>query len=246
MTVSEEKGLRLIRIAGATVLSVYKGLLYFLSFLGPALIVHHFRSLPLPAVLALVITGYGFAGVVFLFLLVLTKKFLIGPVQTEGVETIRSKEGKKWFSAAFLSGTLTHSPFRHMATGLSLFATWYYRGMGAKMPDSVLLGGKTLISDPWSLELGENVNVGADAVILGHLGHGKEIFLGRVVIGDGAVVGMRAVIFPDVRIGNYAQVGAASLVVRGTRIPDGEIWAGIPAKKISARVKESSSANSLP
>jgi len=68
--------------------------------------------------------------------------------------------------------------------------------MGAKIPGSVLLGARSRISDPWFLEVGENVTIGADAVILGHLGHGKEIILGRVEIGEGAIVGMRAVIFP--------------------------------------------------
>ena len=215
--------------------SVYKGVLYYLSFLLPVLVIAHFRSLSTAVLLAMAVVGFGFAGVIFLSLLVLTKKFLIGPLRTTGLESIHTGEGQKWFLAAMLTGILVHSPFRSMTSGLSPFAAWYYRGMGARMPDSVLLGARSRISDPWFLEVGENVNIGADAVILGHLGHGKEIVLGRVVIGDGAVVGMRAVIFPDVRIGNHARVGAGAFVVRGTVIPDGETWAGIPARKISAQ-----------
>jgi acetyltransferase-like isoleucine patch superfamily enzyme len=70
-------------------------------------------------------------------------------------------------------------------------------------------------------------------MILGHLGEGKEIVLGRVIIGDGAIVGLRATIFPEVRIGNNARVAAGALVLRGTVIPDGETWGGVPARKIS-------------
>lgn len=235
MTVNEERRLKLLRVAGATMSSLYKGVLYFLSFLAPVLVIGHFRSLPTAVLLAMAIVGFGLAGAIFLSLLVLTKKFLIGPVRITGLQTVHTPEGKKWFLAATLMGILVNSPFRSMTSGLSPFASWFYRGMGARMPDSVLLGGRSRISDPWFLEVGENVNVGGEAVILGHLGHGKEIVLGRVVIGDGAVVGGRAIIFPDVRIGNHARVGAGALVVRGTVIPDGETWAGIPARKISVK-----------
>jgi carbonic anhydrase/acetyltransferase-like protein (isoleucine patch superfamily) len=232
MTLNEKQRLRMVRIAGAIVFSSYKGIIYFLSFLGPVLVINRFRALPLPVLLAMAIVGYGFAGLLFIVLLVLTKRFIIGPVQITGRVTIHDRDVKKWFSAAMLTVILDTGPFRSMTIGLSLFAPWYYRGMGAKMPPSVLLGVRALIFEPWFLEVGENVNIGADSVILGHRGEGKDIVLGRVVIGDGALVGMRAIIFPDVRIGRNARVAAGALVLSGTVIPDGETWAGVPARKI--------------
>ena len=231
MTPNEGSHLRL-RLASAAMVSAYRGLVYFLSFLGPVLVIDHFRRLPVAALLALAIAGFGFAGIVFLSLLVLTKKHFIGPVRDIECTGIHTSDGRRWFSAAMLTTILIHSPFRFMTSGLSLFAAWFYRGMGAKIPGSVLLGARSRISDPWFLEVGENVTIGADAVILGHLGHGKEIILGRVEIGEGAIVGMRAVIFPGVRIGRHARVGAGAVVTRGTIIPDGETWAGVPARKI--------------
>jgi acetyltransferase-like isoleucine patch superfamily enzyme len=239
VNLSEERRLRVLRVAVAALFSAYKVVLYFLSFLGPVLLISHFRWLPIPLLLALATVGFGIAGCVFLLLLVLTRKFLIGPVHATGSQTIHTREGRKWFLAAMLASIVVHSPFQSMITGLSLLAPWYYRGMGARMPSSVLIGGRSRISDPWFLEVGENVNIGGDAVILGHLGHGREIILGRVIIGDGAVVGTRAVIFPDVRIGSHARVGAGAIVVSGTVIPDGETWAGIPAQKISSKPKGS-------
>jgi len=215
------------------ILSIYKGLLYFLSFLGPVLVIAHFRSLPAAILLAIAIAGFGFAGFIFLSLLILTKRLLIGPVESTGHIKIHTNEGKKWFVAALSTTILVHSPFRSMTNGFSPLAQWYFRGMGAKMPNSVLLGAGSRISDPWFLEVGRNVIIGADAVILGHLGHSDGVILGRVTIGDGAVIGMRAVIFPDVCIGSYARVGAGAIVVRGTVIPNGETWAGVPARKIS-------------
>ena len=53
-----------------------------------------------------------------------------------------------------------------------------------------------------------------------------------VKIGDGATIGMRAVIMGGVTVGAKAKVLANSFVLPNTTIPDGESWAGIPAQKI--------------
>jgi len=107
--------------------------------------------------------------------------------------------------------------------------------MGAKIDGSLILATGARISDPWLLEIRANVLIGADAVILGHIGDRNRVFLGRVVIGEGTVVGMRSVIFPDVRIGRDVRIGAGSVVVRGTTIPDGETWVGVPARKLNRK-----------
>src|SRR5262245_31477803 len=232
---NEKQRMWLVRFGAATITSTYKALLYFLSFLGPVLVLNYFRWLPILVLLALAIVGFGVAGSIFLLLVVLTKKGLIGSLPITGIQTIETAYARKWFFAAVLVALVEQSPFRSMVTGLSLFAAWYYRGMGAKMPNSVLLGARARMSDPYFVELGENVTIGAEAVILGHLGHGREVILGRVFVGDGAIIGMRSVVLPDVRIGKDARVGAGALVARGTVIPDGETWAGVPARKISTR-----------
>ena len=56
--------------------------------------------------------------------------------------------------------------------------------------------------------------------------------LKRTVIGNGVDIGQSAVIMQGVRIGDYAQVGALSLVTKETVIGPYEIWGGIPARKI--------------
>lgn len=101
------------------------------------------------------------------------------------------------------------------------------------MPPSVLVGGKTLIFDPWFLKIGENVSIGAGSMLLGHIGQGKDVFLGKISIGNNAIIGVNTVIFPNVQIGNDVRIGAGAIVVRDTVIPDGETWVGIPARKIS-------------
>jgi acetyltransferase-like isoleucine patch superfamily enzyme len=47
-----------------------------------------------------------------------------------------------------------------------------------------------------------------------------------------AVFGARSFIWPDVKIGHGAKIAAYSVVARGTVIPPGEVWGGIPARKL--------------
>lgn len=223
-----------LRLTSAIALVTYMVALYFLSFLGPVLAINHFRTLPIAVLLAMAIVGWGAAGLTFLWLLVTTKRILIGPVMGSGRTSFLDQNVRRWFMAYLANSIVTQSPFAPMAMSVSQLATWYYRGMGAKIRGVLFLGARSRIADPWFVDLGENVMIGAEAVILGHLGHGDHLILGRVVVGAGAVIGMRAVIFPDVRIGEHACVGAGAVVVRGTTIADGETWAGVPARLISS------------
>jgi len=222
---------KLMRIAASCLTTVYECIVYFLSFALPVLVIYHFRSLPILLLLVLCYIGFSFAGLVFLLLLVLTKRFLIGSLPTGDI-SVASKDGQRWFLAAVIMAVLYRSPFHSMTVGISLFAQMFFRGMGARMPDSTFLGQEVLIRDPWFLEMGEHVSTGSGVLFLGHIGHNKELFLGKVVIGDDVVIGIRTIIFPDVHIGNHVRIGAGAVVVRGTRIPDGETWVGVPARKL--------------
>ena len=52
----------------------------------------------------------------------------------------------------------------------------------------------------------------------------------EVVIKEGAFIGAGCVILKGVVIGKHAIIGAGSVVSKN--IPDGEIWAGNPARRI--------------
>ena len=54
-----------------------------------------------------------------------------------------------------------------------------------------------------------------------------------IAIKNGAILGANVVVLPDVTIGEGAAIGANSMV--NCDVPDNEIWAGTPAKKIGMR-----------
>jgi dTDP-4-amino-4,6-dideoxy-D-glucose acyltransferase len=57
-----------------------------------------------------------------------------------------------------------------------------------------------------------------------------NIITGNVDIQQGCVIGCGSVVLPAVTIGQYARVGALSLVKKD--IPAMEVWVGIPVKKL--------------
>ena len=55
----------------------------------------------------------------------------------------------------------------------------------------------------------------------------------EVVLEDGCDIGIGSIILPGVRIGKGAIIGAGAVVTKD--VPDYEIWAGVPARRIKVR-----------
>lgn len=86
--------------------------------------------------------------------------------------------------------------------------------------DNVLIGAETMIIDTDFHGLAYDPELGRTEVKEGE----------RILIKEGAFIGTRCLILKGVTIGKGAVIGAGSVVTRD--IPDGEIWAGNPAKFI--------------
>src|SRR5690606_14192443 len=69
--------------------------------------------------------------------------------------------------------------------------------------------------------IGNNVSVGHNAIV-----HGCTIH-------DNVLIGMGAIVMDDCVVESYSIVAAGAVVTQGTHIKEGELWAGIPAKKIA-------------
>ena len=78
-----------------------------------------------------------------------------------------------------------------------------------------------LHADPgYPCKVGDDVTIGHAAVV-----HGATI-------GDGAMIGIRAVVLNGAKIGAGAIVGAGAVVTEDTEIPPGHLAVGVPAKVI--------------
>ena len=111
----------------------------------------------------------------------------------------------------------------------------YYRLAGAKIGKGVQINTINL-NDPSTVTIGDKVVIGGRSVINGHLVEKGQIVLARVKLEAGCLIGAGSTIQPGVRIGKGAVIATNGLVGKWKDIPDGEVWAGLPVKKI----KESS------
>ncbi|MFA7448575.1 MAG: gamma carbonic anhydrase family protein [Weeksellaceae bacterium] len=74
--------------------------------------------------------------------------------------------------------------------------------------------------------IGNNVSIGHNAIV-----HGCTLH-------DNVLIGMGAIVMDNCVVESYSIVAAGAVVTQHTHIGEGEIWAGIPAKKIGNVSKE--------
>lgn len=104
-------------------------------------------------------------------------------------------------------------------------SVWYNAVVRADI-NQIRIGRRTNIQDnsvlhveeDYPMQIGDNVLIGHNAVI-----HGCKI-------GNGALIGIGAIIFNGAEIGESAIVGIGSLVTENTKIPPKSLALGIPAK----------------
>ena len=107
-----------------------------------------------------------------------------------------------------------------------------YRALGARLGDNTYSAGTIL--DPPLTEVGRNTIIGHDAVLFSHFVKGRELSLAAIRIGDDVTIGAKAVIMPGVVIGDGAIVAVGAVVAKDSRIGSGELWGGIPARRITS------------
>ncbi len=110
-----------------------------------------------------------------------------------------------------------------------------------KIGDYVVLGRFSIIAAKKSISIGSYTQIAPFCQILDQE-HGHEIndlilnqksIPGEVVIGEDCWLGTGVTVLSNSYIGDGSVIGAGS-VVRGS-IPEGEIWAGVPARFIKRR-----------
>jgi serine acetyltransferase len=116
---------------------------------------------------------------------------------------------------------VTPSPLNHL----------YYRMMGMKIGRGAQVN-TTNISDAALITIEENVTIGGSATLIAHYGQAGFLILAPTIIRKGATIGLLATIMADVDIGENAKILPNSVVLPKTRVPAGETWGGVPARKL--------------
>lgn len=95
--------------------------------------------------------------------------------------------------------------------------------------DSIRIGSNVNIQDgaiihcthqKWPVSIGNNVSIAHNAII-----HG-------CTIRDNVLIGMGAIVMDGAVINSNSIIGAGALVKEGTVVGSGEVWAGVPARKV--------------
>ena len=102
--------------------------------------------------------------------------------------------------------------------------------------------GAVIRGDTERVEIGDRSNIQDLAVLHADPGHpcriGQEVTIGHAAVvhgatvGDGAMIGIRAVVLNGATIGEGAIVGAGAVVTEGCQIPARHLAVGVPAKVI--------------
>ena len=81
--------------------------------------------------------------------------------------------------------------------------------------------GSVIHSDPgYPVTLGDNVTIG------------HQVMLHGCTVGDGTLIGIKAVVLNGAKIGRNCIVGASALVTEGKEFPDGSMILGAPATAV--------------
>lgn len=112
------------------------------------------------------------------------------------------------------------------------------RARGVRIGEGCLILTENFSSEPYLVEIGDNVRVAPGTHFITHDGsvmlsgarHVGTLILGRIIVGSNTFIGLNCLILPGSVIGRDCIIGAGS-VVRGT-IPDGSVAMGNPARVV--------------
>lgn len=149
-----------------------------------------------------------------------------------GVYKLSDRRALRWLAADSVLRMFERSFLRGYVKDFAPIRCVLYRLMGARIGRNVMLGGDAKLLDPWALEVGEGSLIAQLSVIMGHAVEGDSVVIKPVKLGARVTLGLRAIVLPGVEIGDGAIVGTGAVVTKDTKIPAGEIWAGVPARKI--------------
>ncbi len=109
----------------------------------------------------------------------------------------------------------------------------FYLALGTRLGENTHTMG--ILHDPPFVEIGRDSVVGQSALLVPHVIEGSRLAHHPIRIGDNVTVGAGAIILPGVTIGDDAIVASGAVVTKGTCIGKGEVWGGVPARRLRGK-----------
>jgi acetyltransferase-like isoleucine patch superfamily enzyme len=114
-----------------------------------------------------------------------------------------------------------------------------FRKQGAKIGENCCIEINKLASEPYLVEIGNNVEIASGVTFITHDGASSIFrdefpalrYFGKIIIEDNCFIGDRSIITAGVRIGKGSIVGSLSVVIRD--IKPGSVVIGNPAIQVS-------------
>jgi acetyltransferase-like isoleucine patch superfamily enzyme len=227
----------LVQSIGTFMLLLYMILLWGLP-IAPALVVFdylHCYSEGQEQWLVYVITGLSASSafIIYMFGLMFFSAF------SQRIVHVRVKGDRKvsllasWDAIRWGIGGQLHRATWPVLTHVipSSIANTYYRLAGAKIGKGVQINTVNL-NDPSLITIEDGVVIGGNSVVNGHIVEKGQLILAPILFKKGCLIGSRTTIQPGCVIGEGAVVATNALVGKWKHIPDGEVWAGLPASCI--------------
>lgn len=110
----------------------------------------------------------------------------------------------------------------------------FARSKGAKIGENCSIRTKYFGTEPYLIEIGDNVTIAADVKLITHDGSGslfgRRFRYRKIIIGNNVFIGMNSIVLLGVKVGDNVIVGAGSVLTKS--IPSNSVVAGNPANII--------------
>ncbi|KAK6937080.1 Phosphopantetheine binding ACP domain [Dillenia turbinata] len=113
--------------------------------------------------------------------------------------------------------TLVGDYFMDMASGSCLFGLWMsLMGSNIAWDKGVYVDSMGAVLNPEMVEIEAGGCIGRDALLFGHIyeGEGGKVKFGKIRVGEGAIIGTKAVAMPGVKVENGGHLSALSLAMK--------------------------------
>jgi non-ribosomal peptide synthetase-like protein len=109
------------------------------------------------------------------------------------------------------------------------FLPWVLRLFGAKFGKGVYMD-MTDLTEFDCVSVGDYCALNMGSALQTHLYEDRLMKIGSIEVGEGVTVGPGSTILYDTRVGDYAQLGPLTVVMKGEAIPAASRWIGSPAE----------------